>query len=113
MHAVREVAPHEHEQMKQRYGKPDANHGDVKGWYLQLGCSVADTKDAGLGVPDLFVGAVGVCDPVEVKTEDGDLLASQKTFIASWRGPKVAIVRTREDVIAHVHDMRKRARRAA
>lgn len=99
--------------MKQRYGKRDGNHNDVVGWYRELGCTVAETQDAGLGVPDLFVGAAGVTDPVEVKTPDGDLEPSQKTFIASRRGSRVAIVRTQADVIAHVHDMRRRARRAA
>lgn len=98
--------------MKQRYGKPDANHGQVKGWYRELGCTVADTKDAGLGVPDLFIGCVGITDPVEVKTEEGDLLPSQKTFIAGWRGSQVAVVRTHDDVIKHVQLMRKRARAA-
>jgi len=99
--------------VKQRYGKPDANHGEVKGWYVELGCSVADTKDAGLGVPDLFVGCAGVTDPVEVKTEDGGLEKSQETFIATWRGSRVWVSRTHDDVVAHVHDMRRRARRSA
>jgi hypothetical protein len=99
--------------VKQRYGKPDSNHDDVKGWYLDLGCTVADTKDAGLGVPDLFVGCVGLTDPVEIKSEDGTLRPLQKTFIAAWRGSPVAIVRTQQDVIDHVTRMRKRARLAA
>lgn len=95
---------------KQRYGKPDSNHGDVKGWYLDLGCSVADTKDCGLGVPDLFVGCAGVCEPVEVKAEDGKILPSQQTFMAAWRGGRIAVVRTQDDVIQHVQQMRQRAR---
>lgn len=99
--------------MKQRYGKADANHADVKGWYRELGCTVADTKDAGLGVPDLFCGCAGITDPVEVKTEDGKLLPSQQTFILAWRGSTTRIVRTQDDVIAHVHDMRRRARSIA
>lgn len=99
--------------MKQRYAHLDANHGEVKGWYADLGCSVADTADAGLGVPDLFVGCAGICDPVEVKGEDGKLSKRQETFIAAWRGPPVRVVRTREEVIEHVMHMRSRARRAA
>jgi hypothetical protein len=98
---------------KQRYGKPDANHLQVKRWYLELGCTVADTKDAGLGVPDLFVACVGVCDPVEVKSDEGTLRPSQQLFIQSWRGPAVAIVRTQEDVSDHVTRMRQRSRSAA
>lgn len=93
-------------------GKPDANHFQVIQWYRDLGCSVADTKNAGLGVPDIFVGCVSQCDPVEIKTEDGKLLPSQELFIRSWRGSPVVVVRTQADVIEHVTAMRKRARAA-
>lgn len=99
--------------MKQRYGKRDGNHSQVVGWYRQLGCSVAETHDAGLGVPDLFVGCCGITDPVEVKTSDGKLLPSQQTFVMSWRGSATRIVRTQDEVIEHVHDMRRRVRHAA
>lgn len=96
-----------------RHVKPDANHSAIAGWYRDLGCSVADTHAAGLGVPDLFVGCVGLCDPVEVKTEEGKLLPSQETFIATWRGSRVRVVRTQTDVIEHVTEMRRRGRAAA
>lgn len=99
--------------MKQRYGKKDANHNDVVSWYRQLGCSVAETQDAGLGVPDLFVGCCGVSDPVEIKTADGKLEPSQQTFVLSWRGSSTRIVRTQDEVIAHVQDMRRRVRHDA
>jgi hypothetical protein len=99
--------------MKQRYGNRDANHNDVVKWYRDLGCSVAETHDAGLGVPDLFVGCVGVCDPVEVKTEEGKLRPSQETFIANWRGARVWIVRSHAEVVEHVGDMRARVRKRA
>ena len=94
-----------------RHAKPDANHSAIVQWYRDLGCSVADTHAAGLGVPDLFVGCVGLCDPVEVKTEEGRLLLSQETFIKTWRGTPVRIVRTQTDVIDHVTEIRQRARR--
>lgn len=96
--------------MKQRYGKRDANHAQVVRWYRDLGCSVAETHDAGLGVPDLFVGCVGVTDPVEIKTEDGKLLPSQETFVLAWRGSTTRIVRSLAEVVAHVTDMRRRVR---
>lgn len=96
--------------MTTKHGRRDANHSDVVKWYRDLGCFVACTADLGLGLPDLFVGAAGVTDPVEIKTEDGDLTPLQKTFIAAWRGSPVAIVRTQTDVIDHVARMRKRAR---
>jgi hypothetical protein len=96
--------------MKRKYGKPDANHSQVKQWYRSLGCSIADTKDQGMGVPDLFVGAVGITDPVEVKVVGGKLTAEQETFIAGWRGSKVWIVVTQDDVVQHVTNMRQRLR---
>lgn len=99
--------------MKQRYGNKDANHNQVVQWYRELGCSVAETHDACLGVPDLYIGCCGLTDPVEVKTEDGDLRPSQRNFIASWRGSPVWIIRTQNEVIEHVNHMRKRARKAA
>jgi hypothetical protein len=98
--------------VKQRYGKLDANHTDVVKWYRELGCSVAQTQDAGLGVPDLFVGCVGITDPVEIKTEDGKLKPSQQNFVLSWRGSTTRIVRTQAEVVAHVTDMRRRVRHA-
>jgi len=90
--------------------KKDANHNEVAGWYRALGCTFAETHTAGLGVPDGFAGCGGITDPVEIKTSEGRLLASQTQFIATWRGSKVWVVRTLDDVIAHVKDMRKRAR---
>ena len=96
--------------MKVRY---DANHREIVDTYRNLGCTVADTARAGLGVPDLFVGCMGISDPVEIKTEDGRLLPSQQNFIACWRGSPVAVVRTQDDVIEHVAQMRRRARAIA
>lgn len=96
-----------------KHGRRDLNHQEVVKWYRDLGCFVADTADLGLGLPDLFVGAAGVTDPVEVKTEDGKLTPLQQTFVQAWRGSAVAIVRTQEDVINHVTNMRRRARGVA
>lgn len=96
-----------------KYGRRDANHQQVIGWYRELGCSVADCADLGLGLPDLFVGAAGVTDPVEVKTADGRLTPMQQTFVQAWRGSVTRIVRDQDEVIAHVADMRRRARSIA
>lgn len=89
--------------------KHDANHAQVVQWYRDLGCSVADCAAAGLGVPDLFIGAAGVCDPVEIKTDDGKLRPSQELFISMWRGSAVRVVRTQGDVIEHVTELRRRS----
>jgi hypothetical protein len=86
--------------------KYDANHFDVKGYYEQAGCRVADCAGAGGGVPDLFVACVGVTHAVEIKTADGRLEPSQVTFMATWSG-QLRVVRTLEEVIAHVKEMRR------
>jgi hypothetical protein len=95
-----------------RDARRDSNHADAVGWYRELGCAVADTANLGMGLPDLFVSAAGVCDAVEVKSEKGELTPLQKNFIACWRA-KVWIVRTHLDVVSHVGHMRKRARLVA
>jgi hypothetical protein len=89
-------------------GRPDANHGDVVSSYEQLFCSVVDLHAVGFGCPDLMIGCSGLTELAEVKTEEGDLLPSQITFQKSWRGSKVVIIRTQEDVIAHVTRMRQK-----
>lgn len=93
------------------YRRRDANHQQIVAWYRSLGCYVADTADLGLGLPDAFVGVAGISDPVEFKSEDGKLTGAQETFIQAWRGSRVWIVRTFDDVVAHNGDMRRRARR--
>jgi hypothetical protein len=96
-----------------KHGRRDINHEPIIKWYRDLGCSVADTADLGLGLPDAFVGCAGVCDPVEIKSMEGELTPLQKTFIAAWRGAAVRIVRNQTDVVEHVQDMRRRARAMA
>jgi hypothetical protein len=89
-------------------GRPDKNHAAIVEVYEALYCSVVDTHELGGGFPDLVVGIGGVTCLVEIKYEDGELLPSQKTFTASWRGSKVKVVRTEEDVIEHVRSVRMR-----
>lgn len=93
-----------------KHGRRDANHQAVVGWYRDLGCTVVDCADMALGHPDLLIGCAGVTGLCEVKTEEGTLSGAQQTFLAAWRGGEVAIVRTQDDVIAHVQQLRKRAR---
>jgi hypothetical protein len=93
-----------------KYGRRDATHADRVADYRALGCSFADTADMGMGLPDGFAGCTGVTDPVEFKSEGGQLKPRQRTFMDSWRGSAPRIVITQEDVIQHVHDMRRRAR---
>jgi len=56
----------------------------------------------------LVVGIAGVTALVEIKTEDGELRSSQKLFCTTWRGARVEVVRTVDDVISHVSRIRSR-----
>ena len=91
----------------------DANQSERVREYEQLGCIVIDLGSIGMGCPDLLIGCAGVTDLAEVKMPDEDLLPSQQTFNARWRGSRAWLVRTLDDVIAHVKDMRRRAREQA
>lgn len=93
------------------FSRKDGNHNALCDVYVELGCSVADTSALGEGFPDAVVGAAGVSDLVEFKSATGTLEPSQETFIAKWRGSKVWVITDRESVIAHVKNMRQRARR--
>ena len=94
-----------------KHGRRDGNHSDVAKWYRELGCTVFDLADVGLGCPDLLIGIAGVTCIVEVKMPDGTLTPAQQTFLAGWRGGEVAIVRTQDDVIAHVQNVRRQWKR--
>lgn len=84
----------------------DVNHHEIVKTYELLHCGVVDTHGLGFGFPDLLVHFSGYCCPVEIKTADGDLNESQKRFIRDWKGPKIGIVRTVDDVIEHVTRIR-------
>lgn len=91
-----------------RVGSKDANHDQVGEWYVQMGCTAADVHHVPRFV-DWVVGACGVTDLVEVKTEDGQPSPRQKTFARDWRGSRPVQIRTLDDVIGHVRSMRLRA----
>ncbi len=88
----------------------DANHHSIVATYEQLGCGVIDTHGLGFGFPDILVHFLGYCAPVEIKTEDGELNSAQERFVRDWKGPKIFIVRTADDVIRHVTLIRKGTR---
>ena len=88
-------------------GKADSNQRDIVRAYTELHCSVLDLHAVGGGCGDLLVGIAGlVNDLVEIKLEDGQLRPSQVTFNRDWRGPKVIVIRSRADAIAHVKRVR-------
>lgn len=93
------------------FSRKDANHDALAAVYIELGCSCADTSALGGGFPDAVVGAAGVTDLVEFKTQGGTIEPAQVTFDAKWRGSPCWVIRTRDDVVFHVQNMRARARK--
>lgn len=91
----------------------DANQSAIVQRYRDLGCSVEDLGAVGGGISDLLVGCAGITDLSEVKMPGGELRPSQRSFNDRWRGSRPWKVETADDVLAHVEDMRKRARRSA
>lgn len=92
-------------------GTRDANQSPLAQRYLDLGCSVEDLGSVGGGVSDLLVGCAGITDLAEVKMPGEPLRPSQVKFNERWRGSRPWKIETEDDVLAHVTDMRKRARR--
>ena len=88
-------------------GRQDANQAAIVEAYELLGCTVVDLHAIGYGTPDLLVG-YGRCveQLVEVKVKSGRLMSSQKQFFEAWRGRKPRVVRTVDDVVEHVKEMR-------
>lgn len=87
-------------------GRADANHAEIVKAYESLHCGVVDTHAMGGGFPDVLVHFGGYCAPVEIKTKRGKLNSAQERFLRDWRGPKIEIVRSSDDVISHVTRVR-------
>lgn len=90
----------------------DANHTEIVRWYEDLGIGVVDLADVGKGCPDLLVHAFGLCELVEIKIAKGLLKQSQEEFMRCWKGNTITVVRTMEDVVAHVKAMAERRKAA-
>ncbi len=91
-------------------GRKDANHAEIVKAFEDMFCGVVDTSALGFGYPDITVHFAGFCAPVEIKTEEGELNASQRTFIRDWKGPRIPIIRSREDAIRYVAEMSRKLR---
>ena len=89
------------------FARRDSNHDELVKVYLSLHCGVLDTHAMGFGMPDILVHFSGYCCPVEIKSQDGELEPSQVRFIREWKGPRIEVVRTPDDVIAHVTRIRQ------
>jgi hypothetical protein len=94
-----------------RFARADSNHDDIVRWYEELFCSVIDLRQIKFGCPDLLVGIGFIANElVECKTDTGSLEDSQIRFQRDWKGRKMRIVRTREDVTQHVQEIRAKLR---
>lgn len=86
-------------------GSRDLNHETRADEFRALGCTVTDTDNTGIpGWPDLVVGCIGVNHLVEIKNPDTaygrkGMTADQTTFNRDWRGERVTVVETTDDVI--------------
>lgn len=79
-------------------GRPDANHAEIVKRYEQQYCNVIDLSKVGFGCPDILIALGRRCFLREIKTEDGELEPSQIRFASVWRGPKIEVIRTLDEV---------------
>jgi hypothetical protein len=90
-------------------GRRDANHAEVVKAFEDMFCGVVDTSALGFGFPDVILHFAGFCIPCEIKTEEGELNSSQRIFMNGWRGPKIPIIRSRDEAILYVAEIRERS----
>jgi len=81
-----------------KYGRVDANQGDVVKVLLGAGFSVASLASLGGGVGDILVGGSGINVMIEVKVGNEPLTPAEKKFHAEWKG-QIAIARTPEQAL--------------
>lgn len=85
----------------------DANEKPIVDALRQMGASVVR-----LDKPvDLVCGYRGATHLVEVKTHNGKLTAPQAKFIDEWRGSEVTILRSVEDALAFINNLKTGASR--
>lgn len=95
-----------------RYARrKDSSHAEVVQAFRMCGCSVEVHEPSTAGAPDLIVGVFGVNLLVEVKPSEGakaatQLRDNQRDWHARWRGRAPVVVRTTDDVMALVAQVR-------
>ncbi len=93
--------------------RKDGNHSELTKAFQQMGCSVADLSHVGLpGWPDVVVGCMGVNRLVEFKNPEtrygrNGLNPNQHAFTQEWKGGKLFVVSTVEEVAALVGNWRR------
>ena len=76
----------------------DRNHGRIVQSLRKRGASVFSLATLGKGVPDLCIGFQQRTVLAEIKTKTGKLNAMQRNWHDTWRGEKVVVLRSSEDV---------------
>lgn len=90
--------------------RTDATHREVVDALVACGCSVAPWRNLA-GCPDVVVGVPGTPGAwlVEIKQAKGKLRASQLQWQAAWRGGPVVVLRSADEAIAWVRQLRQGA----
>lgn len=98
-----------------RHFRKDDNHDELVKLFEQLGCTVAQMHACGVpGFPDIAVGAVGRTWLVELKNPNSrygraGFNDNQTAFARDWRGGRVYMASTPDDVIELVQYWRRAA----
>lgn len=91
--------------------RTDANHGELKGHFERMGCSVLDLFRVGHGCPDMLVALHGFSVLVEAKVQDGKLTPEQIRFHREWKG-EICQATTLDDCLAIVGRLKAKMRTA-
>lgn len=95
--------------------RKDANHNELVALFERLGCTVAQMHACGVpGFPDIAVGSMGRTFLVELKNPNSrygrsGLNANQSAFARDWRGGKVYMASTTDEVVNLVQYWRRAA----
>lgn len=89
--------------------RTDKNQKQIEKVLKQLGASVKSTSQLGNGFPDLIIGYKGKTYLVEIKGENSygkTLRESQIKFKNSWKGSPIIILRTTNDAIEFINNIK-------
>lgn len=80
-----------------RAARVDANHSEIAGAFVKLGCSVRSLAAVGGGMPDLIVSKGGFTILVEIKDSAKPpsarkLTPDQIKFHAEWQGAVATVI---------------------
>jgi hypothetical protein len=90
--------------------RTDANHGELKGYFERMGCSVLDLFRVGQGCPDMLVALHGFSVLVEAKVKGGELNPDQTRFHREWKG-EICQATTLDDCLRIVAAMKAQMKR--